>query len=1138
MTVEEERFLERLNRGPAGLFLGQHHLALGVSQDPLLALIRRKLNVNESTPWRYENLLGSKAASETAGFLDWLDTKSKSLAASEQLSKISQYGWVGVWSSAIDNIWADCFENSWREIQKIFSESYQPPDPRNRKRLHCTFLFGGTSRVEIDERPPLTKLDYLRRRSAGQSLARRIPTVLGPTGTLAIEAYEVGDWFTIEDLIGLVAQMQPGQCHLFSATDELLATPEITELTRQGFLTAHSRSLATVLSEGSQSGIVDLGVPAEAGDLRRIISFRRRATIVPRDLWVALSSTAHLLDESLLGDPTPLSVDASYAAFRNFLGVAEGRPDWDGISREFAFRREFEVELEKRINKTARQRELHERPIILHGATGTGKTTALAATAYRLAKQREYPVLFVDRRSERSSRDIIDRFCHWAEDEGAVASVVVWDGMRDPDFYDDLARFFASRGRRVILVGTTYRLPESPRARRRGLLPAPSQLTEEEVNRLESFLGRFDRNLAQLARLDQRSHASFLAFLYRLLPPSRAAVRRGLVRELEQVERTLVERSATSPDHDYEPGTALGWALLDAGLLPNISERPEVEVAGERFSAVEDLTALVMVPAQFGLAVPLELLLRATGQTGYVGLMRLLEDVDLVRWVEDGAGNFFLTARSGLEAQIIVRSRLGTAAAQTSCSQRLLLEVRGKSNSFTGSSEVDFAVNLVRALGAQGANPQLYLPEYPALADTLRELREDRGVAVPQLMLQEANLLREWSRQSRNEPEERLRALNQAADVLSAALDLLPAGTAVRLRSSLLVERASTLATRANILSTVPGRSAERIHLFQEARNAALSARAEYPESYYPVDVLTWATRDILGSSAMGEEERAEAIVEVLNAFEVIDPLDIDASQVARYHQRRQEFADLVGDVELAEEAFEALAARNSGAGVYLRTKAIADPSKLDEHPSVSDRDKIEKALHYLAQYKDLVSQDAKCLSLQFDLWWILHAGQRPFADERYCLPFSRSEWQCALDMIDRLQRSGQSYREIPLLFLRGLCEFHLGNTSGALETYTEVTSRSDEVRGRRRIVRSYLSSGSDGRPAVYSGTVAWVSEDLRRGEVYVEELRRQVAFLPREFGGRTLTRGINLGDFHIAFNFLGVVADPPAFLRVRQEGR
>jgi len=482
-----------------------------------------------------------------------------------------------------------------------------------------------------------------------------------------------------------------------------------------------------------------------------------------------------------------------------------------------------------------------------------------------------------------------------------------------------------------------------------------------------------------------------------------------------------------------------------------------------------------------------------------------------------------------------VRSRLGTTIGEAAYARRLLVEVKDRDTALSGPAEVSFAVNLVRSFSADSTDGR-YLPEYPALAAALRELREDRELAIPRLMLQEAHLLREWSmRQPEEQWAAKVRALAEASNILIAALGSEPPAS---LRSSLNVELASTFGAHAQALSAAPDAVGERVRLFSQAREAVLRARAEDEETYHPVDVLAWTTIDLIRDGVLDEAERAEAITEVLSAFELIDPLELDSSQVERYYRRRQQFAELVGDTGLADEAFDALAAQGSGAGVYLRARGIADPSSLAQPLSATDMENIQTALEYLAEYGDLIASDVRCLNLQFDLWWILYARQRPFADERYCVPFDAAAWHEAQRMVEGLQGTRRTYREVPLLFLRGLAEFHLGDYAAAFGTFSEVTQRSDEVSGRRRIVRSYLASASGARPAIYSGTVSWMSEDLRRGAIYVDELRRLVAFIPREFGGRELSRGANLGDFHIGFNFLGVIADPPGYLRVRREAR
>ena len=158
----------------------------------------------------------------------------------------------------------------------------------------------------------------------------------------------------------------------------------------------------------------------------------------------------------------------------------------------------------------------------------------------------------------------------------------------------------------------------------------------------------------------------------------------------------------------------------------------------------------------------------------------------------------------------------------------------------------------------------------------------------------------------------------------------------------------------------------------------------------------------------------------------------------------------------------------------------------------------------------------------------------RPFGEERQCVAFDERQWTRSLELLRPLEGLGTSYRDAQLMFLRGLAEFHLGDIPGAFNTFGEVERRSDEVHGRRRIERTYVASNPGGEPTVFGGTVSSVSNDGRRGEVYVESLRRRVTFRPTEFGGRTFERGSNIGDFHIAFNFLGIVADPPVYLKSR----
>ncbi|MFD0528867.1 hypothetical protein ACFQ1I_20925 [Kitasatospora arboriphila] len=277
-----------------------------------------------------------------------------------------------------------------------------------------------------------------------------------------------------------------------------------------------------------------------------------------------------------------------------------------------------------------------------------------------------------------------------------------------------------------------------------------------------------------------------------------------MVKELEHVERSLI-RKASAPGSAGAPKTTLGHALLEAGLIPQLAlEKASSEgVDTEQFNVIEDLTALVMVAAQFGLSLPLELLLRATGELGHLNVAKLFDEVDLVRWEEDAEGNFLLGARSRLEAELIVSSRLGSTNREVDFAHRLIVEARSSESAISGQREVDFVTALVRALGAQGVNPEKYRREFPRISQALQELREERGLENPRLMLQEANLLREFAIWSRKHPWDQHsydaassdQALEVATEILSDALEM--SQSSPTFTGTLLVELAATYAARA-----------------------------------------------------------------------------------------------------------------------------------------------------------------------------------------------------------------------------------------------------------------------------------------------------------------------------------------------------
>jgi hypothetical protein len=1122
--------------------LGQRYLALETGDDPLLREVARRLQ-HDNPLMSYSDLLRTSLPMDRETWLAWLDERCRRINEPTWLARAADFPWSGFYTSAIDSVWPNVFRRPWRELQPLFEERFRPADPRNRSVLHCTYLFGSVNRTEDGERPPVTRFEWSRRSQVAVALARRLPEFVTPMGTLVIEGYAGNnDWLPPEQLMPILADFGVGQVHIFSVDSELESDPYVRELTKSNQVTLHRGGLANMLGDAATAGIIQLGPQATQDYRSHQISFEKFVVSVPAHLWNRVSRTATIVDDSVLADPVLLSPDAAYAAFRDFLSTADGEPNWPGYARGFAFRRAFERQLERIVNRRLDSHAQNDEPIILHGQTGSGKTVALAALAYRMRRGQRCPVLFIDRRSQRPVPSDIDAFCRWSEDAGATATLIIWDGMIEVEEYGQLLRYLASRGRQVVLVGSTYRqTTESP-----NLISAPGELETDELRRFVAFLERVEPSLRNLAAVISRlDDDTFLVALYRLLPPTRSAVRQGVSREMEFVEAELARRAAGAVA-SVTPTTALAAALMAAGLVPPNTLAPETTrlVAGEQIGAFQDLTNLVMVPARFGLRVPLEVLLRVLDQVGYTKFRDLLEGVDIVRWFEDATGNVELGCRSSLEARLLVQSRIGGASAEIEYVRRLLMEIVEPRFAGGMNREAAFAQDLLRAFGPKSTERSYYAPYFRELADTLRELREERGVQNPGLMLTEANLHREWALAEADRPGADQAvvssALEQAHDILTDALLEAPEGTRGdrRLRASILVERAATIGQQVRRLLK-DGQIDQARALFDDLRDTFVAARQENPSSYYPIDVLAWVTRDLLDMGALDDTQRAEAIAELLYAFDTANVSDFDLLQTERFHSRRLEIGTIISDIALSDDAFERLRVDGSTAGYYLRAAAIAPKPADPARPTQEDIQRACDASSYLEDNRSAIAEDPRPLSLLLQLSWMCETGQRWLESNRFAPALLEDQWRDFLNLTRSIEATGRATREIDLAYFRAVCLFNLNIVGESFAVFREEVERASyAIRSRRRLIRAYLASNPDGTPRTYHGTIQTLAADERKGDLFVEEIRRSVQFLTNDFSLAHPAPGMSLGEFHIAFNFLGPIAEPVHFYRaVRRRG-
>ena len=734
-----EDFSLRLNRGPAFLFLGQGHLKRESGTDPLLGQVKERFGIASSDD-NYDLLLECSNYDDSTAFLAWVNERGRRLSAPDALRVVADFAWNGVISSAIDPIWLPAFRNDWREVAPIYDNEYLPSNPRSRRELHTTFLFGSVNQIEPKQRPPLSRMEYYSRRRIATNLLERLPDVITPFGVLAIDGYDFeSDWLRLDDFYGVLGLLGPSQVHIFGVREAQLSDAFLDDLVQQGILVPHTENLATILNRAASQGLIHIGAQPDLDERSRRVSYRDRSINVPRELWNRVSNSGTILDEQVLTPPPSISEEARYWEFRRFLFECGIRPLWSGYSRGFAFRREFESQLRITTMNRLQRVASNNLPIIVHGQTGTGKTVALGALAFDIATSGAYPTIFIERKTQRPVGADIDRCCELFENDGADATLIVWDGMVEPSDYFELQGFLASRGRNAVVVGSSYKQDVVGDH----LVAVPDSLSEIESDEFLVFLKDLGVGVTQRHADALKSRdASYLVALYRFLPPSRPHIRTGVVRELERLENELLS-SVNRSSNPEQPLTPLASAFLSAGIIDQ-SRLEQLQSQSQTlidFSTVSDLVDIVTVPGQFGLSIPIELLARACGTGDFTHLGQILRAFDLINAYEDPTGKISIGPRHPLEAQLIVQARVGGVRREAEIIARIIEAMR-PSYWPDESDEVDFAIAILQAVGPRGADQMRFANVFRDIAESIANARNHRNVINPRLMLQQAFLLR------------------------------------------------------------------------------------------------------------------------------------------------------------------------------------------------------------------------------------------------------------------------------------------------------------------------------------------------------------------------------------------------------------
>lgn len=1173
--------------GDAVLFLGQNGLMGSADVDPVREAFSRRHGEDLYTFW----LASTKPLVERA---NQVRDAGQAVIPPPPAQHVLDFPWRCVITTAIDSSPVSALGNR-RLVTQITTAHFS--DDTSDGSLRLLRLFGTVDRAEVPDLPPRDVRDLRSRREVAKSILGHLPHLVTPSGSFLVAGWSpIHDWLRPRDLAGCLSRFAAGQVLVFGLSSEektaLGDDADFASLLDDRVVVLVEESLVEIHTELEAAGrLPQRSLRAQDPEhiIYRVIRGREPPSSVDarasEDLvdvpfgrleWQNL--TAHLMipDDIDVTGPLPQELSGQYQAFRDFISKPASSSTLR-VVRHLAMRRPVLGQIVARCRALCAASSPQETVLILRGQSGSGKSVLLCQLAVEL-RELGLPIVYAPSSPVRPDRNQIDLFCQHVEVRTDAPVFLLYDGLRDSGEYFDLAEYFASRGRKCVVVGTSYTFQATQRKRARpersasasgahgsrrpliGLRAAymdvPIELSDEETSGLFDHLSRFvEVSTVPLRSLARLGINHFFAAIYRALPDARGPLEEQFLREClsgaDYMERTIEVLQADRKQAEGHMGAlqqalraALGQRLdelMKRTIQQETSEASASRAEIEAMSATSrSLFDTVMFASWLGLQVPQSIALRLLCDD--FRIYRGTFTAGLLAERESSPGVYSLSARNTVEAEIWVKKYLVTGDEKT----RILRLIAGTLNSQEVvedyAPELVFLIEMLRALGPEGPSDRRTPELYANLADVVSRLRQQHGEVSARLLLMESHAAREWVRAR----QAQLKREDDVSDALSQFMDRLkeaeiglrkayervysgaapiPRGAARRLLATLETERACVIGTEMGSLNRCLPRErfvsrdvqgmADR--WVEEAGQAWMQSLRWDESNRMAIDSACWIIEERFTTTFVDKMAELGWLATWSEMIDRYHSLDLSTEQADRRDEKEAKFAKRLGDQDRFEKALGRIEARGSSAAHALLARFIAE----EKGPA--------PACAYLELHAgDTLLTDQRLLPRYARLWWWQETDeQRFFPRERMLLRFDRARWRRLLELVEAWLSFEPEHSS--LLFLKACALVHLGQ----VETGVQVLRALDRLGqgGYRQSKSLVIRTDDEGQPVPYNA----VFQGKTKGSTHLawcDALRQNVEFFPVEHGKPDIRAGSSIGPFYLSLRYRGLFAEPTRRLK------
>lgn len=1073
--------------------------------------------------------------------------------------KILDIPWNCVITSIVNdnNALIDALDNEKRKTRYIKQEEVNQPSvksinfcDKNNLKIVCLFDEGAEN--------------FSRRNHNAQGKAVScFIQVMQSVGIQAAKLFILGykendrfDWISMSSCFAGPRALKEVKTFIFDTDDDVKDKFfELIEEDKDSYnINIYSKSLSDYLDDYQGDEQFDEDEPLQINADDYVFYARGRQKKLGKREYLDKYQYCHLLHEQEFKNPVKPFLIENY--FYHFLKQSTYEPKWYGYheKNKFYLERDMDETLYHHcLTNLEKPGDLDQRPIVVVGNSGSGKSIAVARLAYRIFQEHKYPVIFQNRQSnydEDSRTECLNDFLEFLEENGAPSVLLIIDqsavGKAECDKLIGLFLKLRNRGRNLTMAFTAYSIDDDYSSDNNKKTNKNSNrndftsvfmndvLSDEEQKKLRTLLKRKARKKPEeIEELVNRSKTenSFLAFLYYAFIDLRRPLSEGVYKQFDRTIKSVIEQDLQDLQNDL---------------------KTEIE------QDLKNLLISVAIASLFKMGFPSNLAYRLMSSLNEK-IISAIARIHAFHYEDTEDGSYEFSMRTPLEARMFLNYFGMNPEMTVERIENMLNKLRSEKN------EISFMIAILRYIGPNAPtkykdSARYYRDFDDRIIEGLKNFREQTGGDL-RMTLQEITYIREQAKYlhpnesnaplndkkiSDKEYVEKLEKAIAIGDEAVGALRIELSRNRNPTVASLLVEMATSRLYLYEFDS-----SAYNEDFLEQARNDLLEVISTNPDRNNSAYAYTVLLRTFKAEIEKTNEQDSRKLELLAKAYDLIERVESEYNNVYENNYFYLIAQDIVSSFEdpkyqkLADKMFDDMISRGKSVGIYWRARQqlreagikpfYRKKTKLtDEQVSICReicRDLLENP-----EYRNKTKLDfnPECQRLLLHVVWLIYDKYPLFCEYEHFTGITPDGWHKLKDICsinyEAYKISKDYYTYHRFLYVLALCHAQLYETQDFQDIMRIIRSETDTWNFDERIRVHHIICDENRIPkSNFAGNVVDI-KDIKNNEGHIKINgwpgnygKPGIYFHKRNLHGLPVEKGDYYKDFQLGLGYMGL---------------